>query len=126
MPRNINPKSLANLKPGSASKGGKVEKRLTLLPSTIEAAESLGSHGSKPSVSDGIDRLFRQLPAFKKCKVLLQLIAENPEIAGILVDQIEALLYDLEDLEIEQAYEESVIEGAIEVRSKDGNSSWIV
>jgi len=99
-----------------------VQKRLTLLPQTISLAEQLGQHGSNPSVSDGIDRLFRQLPAFQRCKALLQLIAENPESAPKLIEQIEAVLLDLEDLEIEQGYEEAIVEGVI--RTKDG--SWIV
>lgn len=98
MSRKMNPRSLANLKPGSASKGGKIEKRLSLLPETISAAQEIGFHGTKPSVSDGVDRLFAKLPAFKRCKLLLQAIAEKPERAIDLIDQIEAALLDLPDL----------------------------
>lgn len=122
MPRKVNPKSLANLKAGSASKGGKIQKRLTLLPQTIALAEAMGSHGKHPSASDGIDKLFAKLPVFARCKILLSAIAENPGSATQFADQIEAVLIDLEGLEIDQAYKEAIAEGVI----KTPSGSWIV
>lgn len=119
VPRQRHPNSLANLKSGSEGKG-KIRKQVTILPETYAIAKLLGANGN--NASDGIDRLFRQLPAFRKCRVILMMIAANPEEASELVEAIESLLLDMEDMEIEQVYEEAVVEGVIEPRS----GSWIV
>ena len=104
----VNPKSLKNLKPRSPEKGkGSVQKSLSLHPDTVAAAKTLG----QGNYSKGVDRLFSQLPVFRQCKALIEAIAADT--ASPYSEQAEAILYDLEDLEIEQVYEEAIAEGVI-------------
>lgn len=77
------------------------------MPETIAHAESIGNGG----LSDGIDRLFSQLPVFRQCKALIEAIAVDTN--SPYFEQAEAILYDLEDLEIEQVYEEAIAEGVV-------------
>ena len=61
------------------------------------------------SLTDGIDRLFAFLPVFSRAKAIIELSIEHlpPEKQQIA----EAVLLELENLEIEQAYTEAQIEG---------------
>lgn len=92
MPKRVNPRSLENLRPGSASKGGKIVKNLNLLPNTIEMAEAIGRHGAKPSCSDGIDRVFEALPSVVE---VLELCATLPDLSPELRERISGLLRGL-------------------------------
>lgn len=117
MPRKTNPTSLANLKPRSPEKGsGSVAISLSLHPDTVAAAKSLGE-GNR---SKGVDRLFSKLPVFNQCKALIEAIASDK--SSVYSEQAETILYDLEDLEIEQVYEEAIAEGVI----KTPNGAYII
>lgn len=100
---------------GNHRKGGKKKTSVSLLPKTMERAEKFGS-----SLSDGIDRLFAQLSVFSKAKIAIEMLIEGHPQAK---EYSESVLVELEDLEIEQVYEEAKIEGTLpEPRS----GAWIV
>lgn len=104
--------SLKNLKPRSTEKGkGSIQRTVSLHPDTDAIAILLGE-GNR---SKGIDRLFSQLPVFRQCKTLIETIAADT--ASPYSEQAEAILYGLEDLEIEQVYEEAIAEGVIKTES---------
>ena len=67
-----------------------------------------------------IERLLAQLPVFGRAKVAIQMLLEGHPQGQ---EYAEFVLIELEDLEIEQAYEEARIEGALP-ESKSG--AWIV
>lgn len=100
---------------GNHSKGGKEKTSVSLLPVTIEKAKAIGDN-----LSDGIDRLFAILPVFSKSKLAIEmLLSDHPQAR----EYAEAVLIDLEDLEIEQAYEEAKIEGDL---PEPKSGAWIV
>jgi len=68
-----------------------------------------------------IERLFAQLPVFSKAKAVIELCLEHlpPDKQAIA----ESVLLELEDLEIEQAYEEARIEGSL---PEPKTGAWIV
>jgi hypothetical protein len=68
-----------------------------------------------------IERLFAQLPVFSRAKAVLELCIEHlpPDKQAIA----ESVLLELEDLDIEQAYEEARIEGDLpELKA----GAWII
>lgn len=66
-----------------------------------------------------IERLFAQLPVFGKAKTAIEmLIYDHPQAK----EYAKSVLIDLEDLEIEQAYEEAKIEGDL---SEPKPGAWI-
>lgn len=71
----------------------KVRSSVTLRPETWEAAIALGK-----SSSDGIDKLFAMLPVFGKAKLAIKLLLSDHLNAK---EYAEAVLIELEDLEIE-------------------------
>lgn len=94
-------------------------KQVKLMPATIAIAQAIGDGG----ISDGIERLFAQLPVFYKVKLLLEQAASGEAIAP---EHAEALLLELEELEIDQVYEEAIAEGMIACPGADGKpSAWI-
>lgn len=123
MPKGQNPRSRQNLIAG-ANKKNAVKTTLTLSPT---ARENLKKSGNMSQTIESIfgemkgDRLFYQSPIFSQCKHLLEMLAENPEKAEEMRDRIEAILLEMEDLEIEEGYREARLEGAI-APSKD---CWI-
>lgn len=66
-----------------------------------------------------IEKLFAQLPVFSKAKTAIELLLSGHPQAQ---EYAESVLIDLEDLEIEQAYEEAKIEGDLPKPSLD---AWI-
>jgi hypothetical protein len=107
--RGTNPRSH-----GNHNKGGKVKNSVSLLPETWEAAIALGK-----SSSEGIDKLFAMLPVFQKSKLVIELLlAKHPKAE----EYAEAVLLELEDLEIETRYKECEADGIIVPKS----SAWIV
>ena len=86
-----------------------------MLPETWEAAIALGK-----SSSDGIDKLFAMLPVFSKAKLAIELlISDHPNAK----EYAEAVLIDLEDLEIEALYKEAELEGTL---PEPKSGAWIV
>ena len=84
---------------GNHNKGGKKKTSVSLLYSTIKEAKKLGDN-----LSDGIDKLFSTLPVFRKAKMVVELSLDYlPEDKKAIAKSV---LFELEDLEIEQAYEE--------------------
>ncbi|MBD0345970.1 MAG: hypothetical protein ICV63_14340 [Coleofasciculus sp. Co-bin14] len=61
-------------------------------------------HGNRTKV---IERLFAQLPVFSKAKIAIEILLEGHPQAR---EYAEAILTELEDLEIEQAYEDYIKE----------------
>lgn len=101
-----------------AKKKGASRTTLRLYDETLALAQSLGN-GNK---TEGIDRLFSKLPVFSKCLTLLQIAAEQPDRLHLFKDAIEAVILELEELEIERVHEEAIAEGLVE-RS---TGVWIV
>ena len=101
--RNYNPKSLENLPPKKEA----IATSMKLPQSTRDLARMIGDG----DMTAGVERLFAILPVFNQCKLILQLIAEKPEKAIELHDQIESVLLELETLEIDRVHEESITEG---------------
>lgn len=68
-----------------------------------------------------IERLFAQLPVFSQAKAVVELSIEHlpPEKAAIA----ESILLKLEDLEIEQVYEDAKIEGDL---PEPKSGAWII
>lgn len=120
MPKGSNPNSKANLVAGK-NKKCVTRTELTLTQKTRKAIAAAGDG----NMSEGVekmaslfeemsqDRLFAQAPVFARCKFLLEAIASNPGQVSALLDRIEAVLIDLQDLEISEAYKEAVLDGAI-------------
>lgn len=73
--------------------------------------EAIARDWGNGSLTDGIDKLFTILPVFSRAKAIIELALEHlpPEKQAIA----EAVLLELEDLEIEQAYHEAEIEATI-------------
>ncbi|GIW59531.1 MAG: hypothetical protein KatS3mg087_0597 [Patescibacteria group bacterium] len=123
MPKGSNPRSQSNLVAGKNKKNA-VKTTLTLSPA---ARKNLQKSGNMSAAIESIfgemtsNRLFYQSPIFSQCKHLLEMLAENPEKAEEMRDRIEAILLEMEDLEIEEGYREARLEGAI-APSKD---CWI-
>lgn len=84
---------------------------LRLYNTVWDLAEIVGA-GDKTA---GIEKLFSQLPLFYRVKLYLEQRAEEDPIA-------EALLQDMEELEIDRVYEEAIAEGVI----KRPSGAWIV
>lgn len=92
----------------------KVRSSVTLRPETWEAAIALGK-----SSSDGIDKLFTMLPVFNKAKLAIELLLSGHPNAK---EYAEAILIELEDLEIEALYKECEIEGTL---PEQKSRAWI-
>lgn len=92
----------------------KEKRSVSLTPQTWEQAIKLAE-----SSSEGIDKLFAMLPVFQRAKVAIMMLIEQHPNAK---EYAEAVLIDLEDLEIETLYKECETEGLIE---KEGGA-WIV
>lgn len=84
---------------------------LRLYDDVQSLAEIVGA-GDKTA---GIEKLFSQLPLFYRVKIYLEQRADEDPIA-------EALLQDMEELEIDRVYEEAIAEGVIKCPS----GAWIV
>jgi predicted ribosome quality control (RQC) complex YloA/Tae2 family protein len=69
--------------------------------------------------ADNIDKLFSTLPVLSKAKIALQMLLEQHENA---TEYAEGVLYDLEDLEIENAYNEA----RTDLEIKENKGAWIV
>lgn len=70
--------------------------------------------------TDGVERLFSILPVFYQVKLYLSEQSADGD------DRAAALLHELEKLELDRVYEESVCEGIV-VPGKDGDPvAWIV
>jgi len=82
------PKGIHTSPRGRKSKGA-VRTEMNLSESTREMALLLG--GSSGMVG-GVERLFSMLPVFNECRSILEIIAEKPEQAIALQDQIKAVL----------------------------------
>ncbi|HEY9598192.1 MAG TPA: hypothetical protein V6D33_11035 [Cyanophyceae cyanobacterium] len=67
-----------------------------------------------------IERLFAQLPVLGRAKVAIQMLLEGHPQGQ---EYAESVLIELEELEIEQAYEEARIEGAL---PEPKSGAWIV
>lgn len=73
------------------------------------------------SLTDGIDRLFTLLPVFNQAKAVIEVAIEHlPDKEKAIAEMI---LLKLEDLEIEQAYEEAEIDGDL---PEPKSGAWIV
>lgn len=67
-----------------------------------------------------IERLFAQLPVFSRAKVAIEMLLSGHPQAK---EYAESVLIDLEDLQIEQAYEEARIENVL---PEPKSGAWIV
>lgn len=104
---------------GNHNKGGKVKSSVSLRPETRKCAIILGE-----TVSDGldigIDKLFAVLPVCSKAKLAIEwLISDHPNAK----EYAEAVLLELENLEIEALYEEAKLEGMLPYQK---SSAWII
>ncbi len=120
MPHKPSKKSLKNLEKSSRRQGTsertRHKKSVSLSQREIELAQTLGNGNLSQGISRmAQDRLFAQSPVFNRVKLLIELIASDSE--SDYSESAQSLLYDLEDLEIEQAYSEAIAEGAIELPS---------
>ena len=86
------PKGIHTSPRGRKSRGA-VRTEMNLSKSTREMALLLG--GSSGMVG-GVERLFSMLPVFNQYRLILEIIAENPEQAIALQDQIKAVLQSSE------------------------------
>lgn len=97
---------------------------------TPEEWETVKNFGNKDNYSTGVahiirialsasvedlDILFAKLPHLGKAKLAIQLLLEGHDRAA---EYAEAVLIDLEDLEIEHLYEEAYTDGVIEKTKK--------
>lgn len=101
-----------------------IAKEITLYQHHWEIAKKLGGGGDRDyskgvrvladiAISAGaenVDKLFSKLPVLSKVKIALQMLLEGHENS---TEYAEAVLVDLEDLEIENAYQEAILEGDI-------------
>lgn len=125
--RGSNPSSHRN-KP----KLGVQAKEINLTPAQWEVAKQIGGGGDR-DYSKGVrqlvdfaislgatdaDKLFSRLPAIGQAKLAIQLLLEGHPKAQELA---EAVLIDLEDLEIENLYQEAIVEGNV----KPTKGAWI-
>lgn len=96
-------------------------KEITLTPQQWEIAKTLGegsySKGVRSLIDFAIslgatnsDKLFAKLPAIGKAKLAIQLLLEDHPKAQEIA---EAVLLDLEDLEIEHLYEDVIVDGVV-------------
>ena len=98
--------------------GGRVKKEnaivtlMNLPESTRELARAIGLG----NMTAGVERLFAILPVFNQCKLILEIIAEEPRKAVELHAQIESVLLELETLEIKRVHEECIAEGIIKTK----------
>jgi len=118
--RGSNPNSHGNHRIGSELTD---EKKIRLMPKQWEVAQKLGngnySKGLRSLVdaaeiaagAEDADILFTKLPYLGKAKLAIQLLLQGHSKAS---EYAEAVLLDLEDLEIENLYEEAFIKGVIE------------
>lgn len=98
---------------------GKVKQNLSLRPETLMRSRKLGFSASD-GVDKGIDKLFVMLPVFLQAKTIIEMSIEHlPEDKVAIA---EAVLLELEDLEIEALYKECETEGLIEPKS----GAWII
>lgn len=83
--------------------------------------EAIARRWGNGSLTDGIDQLFTMLPVFVQAKTVIELSTEHlpPEKRVIA----EAVLFKLEELEIELAYEQLRAEGDL---PSEQSSAWIV
>lgn len=96
-------------------KGKAPQVQMGLSKKLYDALDSLGKVNGITNPRNGqgnrtkvIERLFAQLPVFSRAKVAIEMLLEGYPQAK---EYAEAVLIELEDLEIEQAYEEAKIEG---------------
>lgn len=108
-------------------KGKRLETQMALPNELYDALEQLGKANGIVNPRNGqgnrtrvIEKLFAQLPVFSRAKVAIQMLLDGHPQAK---EYAEAALIDLEDLEIEQAYEEARIEGAL---PEPKSGAWIV
>jgi hypothetical protein len=117
--RGSNPNSHGNHRIGSELTD---EKKIRLMPKQWEVAKKIGdgnySQGVRSLVDVAIsagakdaDILFTKLSHLGKAKLAIQLLLQGHSKAS---EYAESVLLDLEDLEIENLYEEAFIEGVIE------------
>jgi hypothetical protein len=124
MPKPPKPNKSGNLRGtnpnsrGNNNKGGKVKKSFSLRPETIARSRQLGTSASD-GLDKGIDKLFVMLPVFSKAKLAIKLLIQKHPKAE---EYAEAVLLELEDLEIETLYKECEAGGIIAPTS----SAWIV
>jgi hypothetical protein len=121
MPKGQSPNSRRNLIAGRNKKPGSKKTPMQLSEKSRRLAAIAGDGNMTEGVERSLklyeeisqDRLFQQSPIFVKVKTLLEAIAySNSEFS----EQSEALLYELEDLLIEESHKEAVLDGAIEVK----------
>ena len=109
-------------------KGKAPQAQIGLSRELYDELERLGKANNiiNPRNGDGnrtrvIERLFAQLPVFSQAKAVIEMSMEHlpPEKQAIA----ETVLMRLDDLEIEQAYEEAQIEGDL---PDPKSGAWIV
>jgi hypothetical protein len=121
MPKGENPNSQRNLVAGKNKKPNSKKTPMQL----SEKSRKLASIAGDGNMTEGVERslalyeqmtqdtLFVRSPVFIKIKHLIEAIAHsNSEFS----EQAEALLYELEDLLIEESINEAVLDGAIEIK----------
>lgn len=109
-------------------KGKEVRHHVTLPAPLYDALEQLGTSNGIVNPRNGqgnrtrvIERLFAMLPVFSQAKCALELTLEYlPEKERAIA---EAVILQLEELEIEQAYEEAAIERGL---PEQKSGAWIV
>jgi hypothetical protein len=86
-----------------------------------QGLERLNAIAQAENISKGevADRLFVMLPVFGKAKLAIELLLSGDPKAK---KYAEAVLLDMEDLEIEHLYEEAITEGIIQPKG----GAWIV
>jgi hypothetical protein len=121
MPKGENPNSQRNLVAGKNKKPDSKKTSMQLSNKAKEVAKKLGGGNMAEGVERSLalyeqmtqDRLFQQSPVFTRVKHLIEAIAHSDSEFS---EQAESLLYQLEDLFIEESYKEAVLDGAIELK----------
>lgn len=108
-------------------------KEVNLTPQQWEVAKQIGGGGDRDyskgvrvladiaisAGADNVDKLFSTLPVMSRAKIALQMLLEEHENA---TEYAESVLYDLENLEIENLYQKAITEGDV----KPVKGAWIV
>jgi hypothetical protein len=121
MPKGENPNSQRNLVAGKNKKPNSKKTPMQLSEKSRKLASIVGEGNMTEGVERSLkfyedmtqDRLFQQSPVFIRVKFLIEAIAHSESEFS---EQAEALLYELEDLFIEESYKEAVLDGAIELK----------
>ncbi len=121
MPKGENPNSQRNLVAGKNKKPNSKKTPMQLSEKSRKLAATAGDGNMTEGVERSLklyedmtqDRLFQQSPIFIRVKHLIEAIAHSKSEFS---EQSEALLYELENLFIEESHKEAVLDGVIEVK----------